>query len=132
MKKRLSRTEFDQLGLSEKIEYLHGTDLWECINDDYNILRCDDEGYIDAEIDDYIEYNSSSWQDLFSDLSVIKDLLDNIGFGDWIYRDAYYGITDYRKLTDSAFDDIVNIYKHDDAYEELFTVPDFDDVEVLL
>ena len=129
---KMTRDEFDKLPLDEKIEYLQGTNLWEYINEDYNILRCDDQDYLDAEIDDFIEYNSSSWQDLFSGLSVIKDLLDNLHPKDWIYRDAYYGIADYRELTDSAFDDIVNIYKSNDAYEELFAIPDFDDVEGLL
>lgn len=131
-RKRLSRAEFDKLDLSEKIDCLQETDLWESISYDYDIHRCDEEYEIDEEIDSYIEYYSSSWRELLEELYGIRDLLDNLYSDDWIYKDTSYGPTDYSELTDNEFNKIVDIYKETDAYNETFTVFDFDDVEDLL
>lgn len=131
-RKKLSRAEFDKLDLHDRIDYLRQTDLWECISDDYNILRCDDYYEIDEEIDNYIAYNSSSWRELLGELDKIHDLLDNLYPDDWIYKDTSYGPTDYSELTDNDFNEIVDVYKETEAYNEAFTVLNFDDVEDLL
>lgn len=130
--KRLSRTEFDKLDLSGKIYYLQETDLWECIRDDYDIHRCDDYYEIDEEIDNYIAYNSSSWRELLVELNEIRDLLDNLDPDDWICKDSAYGPTDYYELTIEDFNEIVDLYKETETYNETFTVLNFDDVEELL
>jgi hypothetical protein len=131
-RKKLSRAEFDKLDLQGKIDYLSVTDLWECISDDYNILRCDDDYEIDEEIDNYIAYNSSSWRELLGELDEINDMLNNLYPDDWIYKDAGYGPTDYRELTIEDFNEIVDLYKETETYNETFTVLNFDDVEELL
>ena len=131
-RKKLSRAEFDKLDLSEKIDYLQETDLWESISYDYDIHRCDEEYEIDEEIDNYIAYNSSSWRELLRELDEIHDLLDNLYPDDWIYKDTSYGPTGYSELTDNEFNEIVDIYKETEVYNETFTVLNFDDVEDLL
>ena len=131
-RKKLSRAEFDKLDLQDRIDYLSGTDLWECISNDYNILRCDDDYGIDEEIDNYIAYNSSPWRDLLGELNEIRDLLDNLYPDDWIYKYSAHGPTDYSELTDDEFNKIVDLYKETETYNETFTVLNFDDVEELL
>lgn len=122
---KMTRDEFDNLPLYEKIGYLERFtspgELWDLINEDHIVFRSADLLEIADSIEEYLTNTGDGWMVMRAVLNNLSDTIDDANKGSgWIHceRPEYpYG---YAQLTARTLSDIVSEYVGTEAYDSAF------------